>query len=44
MADATLTNGNLPNVEILSKEQAKAIHAQLNRFYKKEISSKKDEI
>ncbi len=41
MADATLTNGSLPNVEILSKEQAKAIHAQLNRFYKKETSSKK---
>jgi hypothetical protein len=41
MAETATTNGNLPGVEIMSPEQAKALHAQLNRFYRKQNGQKK---
>jgi hypothetical protein len=38
--DEIATNGSQSIVEITSKEQAKALHAQLNRFYRKGKKSK----
>jgi hypothetical protein len=41
MAESATTNGSIPSVEILTKEQAKALHTKLNQFYKKESGNKR---
>jgi hypothetical protein len=41
MADIVTSNGSQPTVSITSKEQAKALHAELNKFYRKETGSKR---
>jgi hypothetical protein len=41
MADSIVTNGSQPAVSIASKEQAKALHAELNKFYRKERGDKR---
>jgi hypothetical protein len=41
MADGTVTNGRLPDVDEMTREQAKALHAQLNKFYRKEKGDKR---
>lgn len=41
MGDTLTANGSQPTVSIQSKEQAKALHAELNKFYQKEKSSKR---
>lgn len=41
MAETVTTNGSIPPIEILSKEQARAIHAKLNQFYRKERKPRK---
>jgi hypothetical protein len=41
MVDSAVSNGSLPNGEILTKEQAKALHTKLNKFYRAEKGNKK---
>ena len=41
MPDTMTTNGTLPSISITTKEEAKALHAKLNQFYRKERKPKK---
>jgi hypothetical protein len=40
-SDEVVANGKQSSVEIQSKEQAKALHAQLNRFYRQSSGGRK---
>jgi hypothetical protein len=41
MADTTVTNGSVPSVSELTPEKAKALHTQLNKFYRQRSGEKK---
>ncbi len=41
MAETTLSNGSLPSVDNLTPEQAKALHAKLNQYYRNRNGGKR---
>lgn len=41
MAETGATNGSNPAVTITSRDEAKALHAELNKFYRKQTGNKR---